>query len=124
LIHPGAGRKIRYIQVSQAKQILDDLCQKSAVDFVLFIGFGKDEEEHIEKIIKKYPKCVNLSNKLNVLDVIFLCKNAKLVISTDSAISHIASAFDNPQLVLFKTDFVPHLNLWCLKKPNIQIGRI
>ncbi|MBN2479082.1 MAG: glycosyltransferase family 9 protein [Parachlamydiales bacterium] len=121
LIHPGASEKKRYINLNQAQKILEIVSQDN---LVLFVGSGKEEEQHIENIIKGNTKCINLSNKLHVLDLIYLCDKAKMVISTDSSISHIASCFDNPQIVLFRNHNIIHQNLWCLNKPNIQICQI
>ncbi len=118
LIHSGAGQKRRYLNFDQVEKILEVVSQDN---FVLFTGSGKEEDQHIKKLIKKKPNCINLSNKLHVLDLIYLCNKARMVISTDSSISHIASCFDNPQIVLYKTSNIVHQNLWCLKKPNIEI---
>lgn len=121
LIHPGAGQKRRYLDINQVQTILDIIPQDT---LVLFVGSGKDEDEYIENIIQKNKKCVNLSSKLHILDLIYLCSKAKLIISTDSSISHIASCFDNPQIVFFKSISVTHQNLWSLNKSNIKIGQI
>lgn len=121
LIHPGAGEKKRFISLNQAEKILDFV---SNYELVLLVGSGKDENDHIEKIINGNSKCINLSNKLVVMDLIYLCSKAKLIISTDSSIAHIASNFDNPQIVLYKNVRFDHQNLWSLNKPNIIIGQI
>lgn len=118
LIHPGAGHKNRHINFNLAIQILDIIPKDT---LVLFIGTGEAEHLNIEKIIKKRSNCVNLANKLHVLDLIYLCGKARMAISTDSAISHIASYFDCPQIVFFKTPNIIHQRLWCLNKPNIKI---
>lgn len=121
LIHPGAGQKRRYLNVNEAQKILKIIPKD---DLVLFVGNGQDENNLIEEIIKGRNNCINLSNKLHILDIIYLCKNAKLVITTDSAIAHIASTFNNPQIVLFNNPSSGHQNLWCLNKPNIKVCEI
>ncbi|EKE20871.1 MAG: ADP-heptose:LPS heptosyltransferase-like protein [uncultured bacterium] len=118
LIHIGASHKTRYIKPNQIRKILKIIPEDN---LVLFIGSGIEEQKVIEKMIKNRTNCINLANKLHVLDLIYLCNNAQMVISSDSAISHIASCFDYPQIVFFYTPYIPHHNLWALNKPNIRI---
>jgi ADP-heptose:LPS heptosyltransferase len=118
LIHTGAGQQERYLDQKVTQKLLDSITKDY---LVLFIGLGEEEKKHIEKIINGYTNCINLSNKLNILDIIYLCNRAEMVMSTDSSISHLASSFNNPQTVFFRNVNFFHQQLWLLKKQNIKM---
>ena len=90
LIHPVASPewKTKRWLPERFAALADILIEKG--EKVVFIGKGKKE---IEKIIKKMKnKPLNLSDETTISQLIFIIKNSKVVITTDSAPLHIGAA--------------------------------
>jgi len=90
LIHPGASPEWetkRWLPERFA-ELADILIEKG--EKVVFIGKGREEIEEIIKKMKNKP--LNLSDETNISQLIFIIKNSKVVITTDSAPLHIGAA--------------------------------
>lgn len=73
---------------------------------VVIIGAGGPREAVVadtiaQKIRESGQKAINLMNQTNLEQMKLLVKNAKLLISNDSAAVHFASAFDIPTVAIF-----------------------
>ncbi|MCD6220849.1 glycosyltransferase family 9 protein, partial [bacterium] len=90
LIHPVASPEweTKRWPPERFAELADILIEKG--EKIVFIGKGREE---IEKIIKKMKnKPLNLSDETNISQLIFIIKNSKVVITTDSAPLHIGAA--------------------------------
>ncbi len=90
LIHPVASPEWetkRWLPERFA-EFADILIEKG--EKVVFIGKGREEIEEIIKKMKNKP--LNLSDETNISQLIFIIKNSKVVITTDSAPLHIGAA--------------------------------
>ena len=68
----------------------------------LLIG-GEQDNEVIEDILRGIPNDIAFSTagKLTLLETAVIIKNAKLVISNDSGLMHVATAFNRPLIAIF-----------------------
>ena len=77
---------------------------------IVFTGRGKYEHNNIINVINNIKgKEIDLCDKISVRELLAIVKRAKLVISLDTAIVHIASAFKVPCIVICTGI---HPNIW------------
>lgn len=80
---------------------------------VWLIGSAKDKETADKIIALGNPECRNLCGSTGLADAIALISCARLVISNDSGLMHLAAALDIPMLALFGSSspqFTPPLS--------------
>ncbi|HXU93429.1 MAG TPA: lipopolysaccharide heptosyltransferase II [Gallionella sp.] len=80
---------------------------------VWLVGSPKDKEVGDNIVALGNPDCHNLCGRTDLADAIALLSCAKLVISNDSGLMHIAAALDRPMLALFGSSspqFTPPLS--------------
>ncbi|MBI5626800.1 MAG: lipopolysaccharide heptosyltransferase II [Nitrosomonadales bacterium] len=80
---------------------------------VWLIGSGKDKHAADEINELAGSHCINLCGRTDLDDAIALLASAKLVISNDSGLMHLAAALDRPMLALFGSSspqFTPPLS--------------
>jgi len=80
---------------------------------VWLIGSAKDKEVADKIIALGNPDCLNLCGSTELTDAIALLSCAKLVISNDSGLMHLAAALNSPMLALFGSSspqFTPPLS--------------
>jgi ADP-heptose:LPS heptosyltransferase len=126
-IHPGSRGNWRQWPIENFAAIAD-VCKKSGFDVVL-TGTG-DEAEIIEKVssLMKY-KAINTAGKTNLGSAGVLIKNAALLVSNCTGVSHIASALKTKSIVI-SMDGEPerwapldqqlHYTINWLKDPNYE----
>ncbi len=66
----------------------------------VIITFAPDQKLLSEEFLKLNNKIILFKSR-NFTDIVSLCKRAELIITPDTAIVHIASAFDKPLLALY-----------------------
>jgi heptosyltransferase-2 len=80
---------------------------------VWLVGSPKDKEVGDNIVALGNPGCRNLCGRTDLADAIALLSCAKLVVSNDSGLMHIAAALDRPMLALFGSSspqFTPPLS--------------
>jgi 3-deoxy-D-manno-octulosonic-acid transferase/heptosyltransferase-1 len=78
---------------------LADLINNKLQVKVVFTG---SEQKQIEKITSLMTtECINLGGKTTLLDLAYLYKKARMVITTDSGPMHLAAAVETPVIALF-----------------------
>ncbi len=70
---------------------------------------GKAEQPVMEAITSGEPKCINLAEKTDILDIAALARKAKFAIGNDSGPMHLISLSDCPSIVLYSHDSDPAL---------------
>ena len=100
VFHPGAGNPSKEWGVEGWRDLLKHLSGKK----VVFTGQGEREDKMIKEIDKN---AISLSSQLSFKDLTSLVARASLVVCVDTAIQHIAAAFDTPTVTLYieKDDF-------------------
>lgn len=80
-----------------------ELVTKIPTDISIFLVGSKDDFSLCQKIAESVarPQVANTCGKLSLLQTALLMKNAKRVFCNDSAPSHLASAVNAPQTVIF-----------------------
>ena len=72
------------------------------MDLVLTSGASRLEEEHVARIKRRTrQRVVDLSTKTDLLTLAALIRQARLLVTVDSAPMHLAAATHTPQVALF-----------------------
>jgi ADP-heptose:LPS heptosyltransferase len=97
LINISSGNSSRNWQIEHFIKVSEYCISKK---FSVFITF-KPADKKYAKIIGSYVSCVNIFNSPTICYIIALMPFMHLVITPDTSIVHIASAFNIPQVALF-----------------------
>lgn len=104
IIHPGFGffnknsYPSRLWPVERYAKIIDYIIKKYKIKIIL-TGYGKNEEELINKIINKTKSKENIYNASSLFSIseeAVLIKKSRLVISPSTSTEHFASCFNTP----------------------------
>ena len=102
LVHPGTAREEKFWPTAHWASLLDDLHCRHGVPIVLTGGNWEFEQQHLAGILSATTAPVlDLSGKLNLLQLAAAIAGARLAITVDTAAMHIASSFRLPQIALF-----------------------
>lgn len=108
IIHPGSARKEKYWQPLKWAKVIEHI-HNNNYQCVITGTKNKFELNHINEIIDHYQNLtnkqniplINLIGKLTISELICLTQKSQMVISVDTAISHIASLLEKKQITLF-----------------------
>jgi ADP-heptose:LPS heptosyltransferase len=98
-IHPGARDSKRWWDAEKFSMVADKIASQGYT----IILTGTKTEKHIAKIVEekmKYP-AINLAGQTDLGTLAVLIKNAKMILSNDTGVSHIASAVETSSVVVF-----------------------
>ena len=96
---PGSVWETKKYPVEKFRQIVSELCEKKY--FILLLG-GKDDHDLCEKLnIMPNTQTMNLAGKLSIIESTSVLTNCKLLISNDSAPTHMGMAADIPVLTIY-----------------------
>jgi ADP-heptose:LPS heptosyltransferase len=102
LLHPGTARVEKYWTVEGWTALQRRLSQHANLSCVLTGGNDPFELEHVARIAARSAgRALNLAGEIDLLTLAALAEQARIVISCDTAIVHLASAFRTPQIALF-----------------------
>lgn len=96
-VNISAGQTTRFWQKEQWKELISVLSQKKSGIILTFSPSDREIAEEIASV----SSAVRLFPSRSISDVIALLKNVDLVISPDTSIVHIASAWNKPIVALF-----------------------
>jgi ADP-heptose:LPS heptosyltransferase len=116
-IHPGARKSERRWPVQKFAAVADVL---AGLGFQIVLT-GTTDEAHLtlEVMQEMKTQAINLAGKTSLGTLAALLSEARLVISNDTGISHMASAVKAPSVILFS---VPDMDRWAPK--NRQLHRV
>ncbi len=121
IFNPYAASKHRSFNNEKIKEMLKVMLKTRKEEIVL-ICTG-DRVENLTKVVNELnEKRVNIAS-LTLLETIALIKRATLVVTPDTAIVHIASAFDRPMIGIYREDLSVdnNANEW---GPNSKYAKI
>jgi predicted lipopolysaccharide heptosyltransferase III len=102
LMHPGSARREKMWEPDRWAQVIDHLGHEHGVDIAVTSGPSAEEHAHIAAIKRHTQRqIVDLSAKTDLLTLAALIRQARLLVTVDSAPMHLASATGTPQVVLF-----------------------
>jgi heptosyltransferase-3 len=110
LIHPGSGAAEKYWRPERWAEVILHLQHHHQLPCVLTGGSDPYEQEHLREIqtamavLGQGPlplPFVRLAGELDLTLLAALTEKARLLVSCDTAVIHIASAFARPQVTLF-----------------------
>ncbi len=101
IIAPGAKHVTKRWPIDYFTDLIHQLYKSYKIK-TLLIG-GEQDNEVIEDILRGIPNGIALSTagKLTLLETAVIIKKSKLVISNDSGLMHVASAFNRPLIAIF-----------------------
>ena len=102
LIHPGTARVDKYWCAERWAAVIDYLQGECGLPCVLSGGSDPFELAHVAAIesgAKQAP--TNLAGQTDLLGLAALAAQARVVVSCDTGLVHLASAFQTPQVVLY-----------------------
>jgi len=100
--HPGSARAEKFWEASRWAEAIDHCARETGMKCVLSGGRSAIEQGQIAAIkAAAASKPIDLSGKTNLLMLAALVRQARLLVTVDSAPMHFAAAWDTPQVVLF-----------------------
>ena len=100
LLHPGTAREEKYWLAVHWAEIMQRM-QALAVPVVVTGGTGDYEQEHLASIRKAGGVFADVSGKLSLTQLAGVIAGAGALVSVDTGVMHLASAFRIPQVALF-----------------------
>ncbi|MEO8352259.1 MAG: putative lipopolysaccharide heptosyltransferase III [Chthoniobacteraceae bacterium] len=102
ILHPGSARSEKFWDVDRWAQVIDHCVQERQMKCVLTGGRLPMERAQIAAIKSASRSDVmDLSGKTDLLTLAALVREARLLVTVDSAPMHFAAAWGTPQVVLF-----------------------
>ena len=102
ILHPGSARLEKLWEAERWAQLIDHFSGNTEIDLVLTSGPSPEEQTHIAAIKNKVrQQIIDLSGKTSLLALAALIRDARLLVTVDSAPMHLAAATGTPQVVLF-----------------------
>lgn len=102
VFHPGSARAEKFWNAQRWADVINHAADQHDVDLVVTGGPSRFEQTHIGDIKSKVRhRVVDLSGKTDLLTLAALIREARLLITVDSAPMHLASASRTPQVILF-----------------------
>lgn len=102
IIHPGTARPEKYWLPERWAQVVHHLHAVHQVHCVLTGGSDPFEQAHLGEIQRLAPSgIINLAGSISLLTLAALAREARLVVSCDTGIVHLAAAFETPQIALY-----------------------
>lgn len=100
--HPGSARAEKFWEANRWAEAIDQCARETGMTCVLTGGRSSVEQAQIAAIkAAAKSKPTDLSGKTNLLTLAALVRQARLLVTVDSAPMHFAAAWDTPQVVLF-----------------------
>lgn len=99
LFNLSAGSKNRMISLNK----WDEIIEKIINDFKIILTYAPSEIAMSKELFARFNK-LNLFNSRSINDVISLVKRTKLLITPNTSLVHIASAFDTPIIAFYNSD--------------------
>jgi ADP-heptose:LPS heptosyltransferase len=102
IFHPGSAREEKFWEPDRWAEVIKYVSDEFGVRPVLSGGGSVKERRHLAAIRQRVSvSVVDLSNQLELLTLAALIAQARLLVSVDSAPTHLASASRTPQVILF-----------------------
>jgi predicted lipopolysaccharide heptosyltransferase III len=100
--HPGSARQEKFWEATRWAEVIDHCANETGMSCVLTGGRSPIEQGQIAAIkAATTSKPIDLSGKTNLLALAAVVRQARLLVTVDSAPMHFAAAWDTPQVVLF-----------------------
>jgi len=102
IFHPGSARREKFWEPGRWAKVIEQTALNHHVDLVLTGGASPFEQAHVAAIKSQTrQRVVDLSGKTDLLTLAALIRQARLLVTVDSAPMHLAAATQTPQVILF-----------------------
>ncbi|MEI6242864.1 MAG: glycosyltransferase family 9 protein [Chlamydiota bacterium] len=100
VVHPSSDEMLKEWPLEKWQELL---VKNQGSNFFVFTGKGEREKKNIKKICESFSSefFVDLSDKLQWEELLCVIQEAKLLISLDTCVTHIAKSFSVPNIILF-----------------------
>ena len=102
IVHPGSARSEKFWEADRWAKVIDHCVQERQIKCIITGGSSSAEQKHIaaiKSVSRTEPN--DFSGKTDLLTLAALVREARLLITVDSAPMHFAAAWETPQVVLF-----------------------
>lgn len=97
VVHMGSGHGAKDWPLEQWSALLKQLSSYR----IILTGHGPKEDQAIRSLCKQMPTLVNAANRLSLSEFVQTIKEARLLISVDTAAGHIAAATETPSVHIY-----------------------
>ncbi len=102
MLHPGSARAEKFWETERWAELIDHCVRERGMKCILTGGRSPMEQTQIAAIKNStLSNVIDLSGKTDLLTLAALVRQARLLVTVDSAPMHFAAAWDRPQVVLF-----------------------
>src|SRR5206468_10367221 len=102
IFHPGSARKEKFWKPDRWSEVIDRARTQWGANAVITGGNWGFEQEHIREIKAKLRRpVIDLSGQTDLLTLTALIAQARLLVTVDSAVMHLAATQQTPQVALF-----------------------
>ncbi len=120
VLAPGAGFKNKRWPIGHFKGLIKLIQGKKKYDFVV-VGSKSEREDFKE--LEELPHVYNLAGELTLLEAAAIIRRAKMVVSNDSGMMHMAATVKTPVLAIFgptvkEFGFTPYRSRFLLLENN------
>ncbi len=132
VLAPGAAHYTKRWPIEKFDQLIKELLQSTNKQIILL---GNKEERKYASALVTSNRIINLAGQLTLLQAAVIISRARVIVSNDSGLMHLATAVNTPVVSIFgstvkELGFFPYKsvarvhevnNLWC--RPCSHIGR-
>jgi heptosyltransferase III len=102
IFHPGSARREKFWDPGRWAKVINHTGLNHNVDLALTSGASPFEQGHVAAIKSQtQQRVIDVSGKTDLLTLAALIKQARLLVTVDSAPMHLAAAMQTPQVILF-----------------------
>lgn len=102
ILHPGSARLEKFWEANRWIEVINHCVHQRQMKCVLTGGRSRMEQDQITAIkSSSHADVIDLSGKTDLLTLAALVREARLLVTVDSAPMHFAAAWGTPQVVLF-----------------------
>lgn len=120
VVHPGMAGSALNWPISNYIQLIESLTQSTSV---VLTGTPADEPwlQKIKEKFKDHPQVICLQNKLNTSELLWILKNARVVIVPSTGVAHLAASLGTPVFGIYSHVRVQKPLRWAARGPRVHI---
>lgn len=117
VIHMGSGVWFKEWPLEKWRELSHELVKRG--HRLVFTGKGEKEAQAVHKVMEGLDHCEDFSNQLSLNECVSLIQRARLVITVDTSMGHIAAATKTPSISIF-SGFLP-IEHWHPKSDKAKV---
>lgn len=120
VVHPGMAGSALNWPITNYIQLIEELVQSTTV---VLTGTPADEPwlKDIKEKFKDHPKVICLQNRLNTSELLWVLKNARVVIVPSTGVAHLAASLGTPVFGIYSHVRVQKPLRWAARGSRVHI---